>query len=75
MNKLYLVLDDNFYPPEKQIFKGKFLLNSKEITSVIDEFNSLDLGGNKFEEIKLKRAITKIHKIFGCKKIIIKENK
>ena len=41
----------------------------------MDEFNKLDLGGEVFEDIKFKRAINQIDKLFGCKKITIKENK
>ena len=41
----------------------------------MEEFNKLDLGGNIFEDIKLKSTVNQIDKLFGCKKITIKENK
>ena len=72
---LSLVLDDGFFPPEMQVFRGKFMVTSKEVKSIIEEFNKLDLGGEVFEDIKLKRTVNQIDKLFGCKKITIKENK
>ena len=72
---LTLVLDDNYFPPEIQVFRGKFMVTSKEVKSIMEEFNKLDLGGNVFEDIKLKRTVNQIDKLFGCKKITIKENK
>ena len=72
---LLLVLDDNYFPPEIQVFRGKFMVTSKEVKSIMEEFNKLDLGGNIFEDIKLKRTVNQIDKLFGCKKITIKENK
>ena len=73
--KLSLVLDDGFYPPEKQVFRGKFMVTSKEVKNIMEELNKLDLGGEVFEDIKLKRTVNQIDKLFGCKKITIKENK
>ena len=72
---LTLVLDDNYFPPEIQVFRGKFMVTSKEVKNIMEEFNKLDLGGNVFEDIKLKRTVNQIDKLFGCKKITIKENK
>ena len=72
---LTLVLDDNYFPPEIQVFRGKFMVTSKEVKYIMEEFNKLDLGGNVFEDIKLKRTVNQIDKLFGCKKITIKENK
>ena len=72
---LSLVLDDNYFPPEIQVFRGKFMVTSKEVKSIMEEFNKLDLGGEVFEDIKLKRTVNQIDKLFGCKKITIKENK
>lgn len=51
------------------------MVTSKEVKSIMDEFNKLDLGGEVFEDIKLKRTVNQIDKLFGCKKITIKENK
>ena len=72
---LSLVLDDNYFPPEMQVFREKFMVTSKEVKNIIKEFNKLDLGGDVFEGIKLKRTVNQIDKLFGCKKITIKENK
>ena len=72
---LSLVLDDNYFPPEIQVFRGKFMVTSKEVKNIVEEFNKLDLGGDVFEDIKLKRTVNQIDKLFGCKKITIKENK
>ena len=72
---LTLVLDDNYFPPEMQVFRGKFMVTSKEVKNIVEEFNKLDLGGKVFEDIKLKRTVNQIDKLFGCKKITIKENK
>ena len=72
---LTLVLDDNYFPPEIQVFRGKFMVTSKEVKNIVEEFNKLDLGGKVFEDIKLKRTVNQIDKLFGCKKITIKENK
>ena len=72
---LSLVLDDNYFTPEIQVFRGKFMVTSKEVKSIMEEFNKLDLGGDVFEDIKLKRTVNQIDKLFGCKKITIKENK
>ena len=72
---LTLVLDDNYFPPEIQVFRGKFMVTSKEVKNIMEEFNKLDLGGKVFEDIKLKRTVNQIDKLFGCKKITIKENK
>lgn len=72
---LSLVLDDNYFPPEIQVFRGKFMVTSKEVKNIVEEFNKLDLGGDVFEGIKLKRTVNQIDKLFGCKKITIKENK
>ena len=72
---LSLVLDDNYFPPEMQVFRGKFMVTSKEVKNIMEEFNKLDLGGNVFDDIKLKRTVNQIDKLFGCKKITIKENK
>jgi hypothetical protein len=58
-----------------QVFRGKFMVTSKEVKNIIEEFNKLDLGGDVFEDIKLKRTVNQIDKLFGCKKITIKENK
>lgn len=41
----------------------------------MEEFNKLDLGGDVFDDIKLKRTVNQIDKLFRCKKITIKENK
>ena len=72
---LSLVLDDNYFPPEMQVFRGKFMVTSKEVKNIMEEFNKLDLGGDVFEDIKLKRTVNQIDKLFGCNKITIKENK
>lgn len=72
---LSLVLDDNYFPPEMQVFRGKFMVTSKEVKNIVEEFNKLDLGDDVFEDIKLKRTVNQIDKLFGCKKITIKENK
>ena len=72
---LTLVLDDNYFPPEIQVFRGKFMVTSKEVKSIMDEFNKLDLGGEVFEDIRLKRTVNQIDKLFGCKRITIKDNK
>lgn len=72
---LTLVLDDNYFPPEIQVFRDKFMVTSKEVKSIMEEFNKLDLGGDVFEDIKLKRTVNQIDKLFGCKRITIKENK
>ena len=72
---LSLVLDDNYFPPEILVFRDKFMVTSKEVKSIMEEFNKLDLGGNVFEDIKLKRTVNQIDKLFGCKRITIKENK
>jgi hypothetical protein len=58
-----------------QVFRGKFMVTSKEVKNIVEEFNKLDLGGDVFEGIKLKRTVNQIDKLFGCKKITIKENK
>jgi len=58
-----------------QVFRGKFMVTSKEVKNIVEEFNKLDLGGDVFEDIKLKRTVNQIDKLFGCKKITIKENK
>lgn len=51
------------------------MVTSKEVKNIVEEFNKLDLGGDVFEGIKLKRTVNQIDKLFGCKKITIKENK
>lgn len=51
------------------------MVTSKEVKNIMEEFNKLDLGGDVFDDIKLKRTVNQIDKLFGCNKITIKENK
>ena len=47
------------------------MVTSKEVKNIVEEFNKLDLGGDVFEDIKLKRTVNQIDKLFVCKKITI----